>query len=156
MNRYSKIILLLFAFSACGSVALAERLSVSAQEANIRSGPGTRFKTVWKVGKYHPFIVLEKSGPWYRFRDFEGDEGWVHKSLVSGLPTVVTLKDQSNIRSGPGADFKIVFVVDKGIPFKIVKRKGNWFHIQHADGDEGWIYKSLVWYEGIDEYGGEK
>jgi SH3-like domain-containing protein len=156
MNQYWKIILILFAFSAYASVAVAERLAISAQEANMRSGPGTRFKTLWKVGKYHPFIVLEKSGSWYRFRDFEGDEGWVHKSLVSDIPTVITLKDQSNIRSGPGKDFKIVFVVEKGIPFKIIGRKGNWFHIQHADGDEGWIYKSLVWYEELHENNGKK
>jgi len=51
----------------------------------------------------------------------------------------------ANIRSGPGTKNKILFSVDKGIPFKILKKKGKWIHIQHADGDKGWIHKSLVW-----------
>ncbi|MGD8882880.1 MAG: SH3 domain-containing protein, partial [Desulfobacterales bacterium] len=35
--------------------------------------------------------------------------------------------------------------VEKGIPFKVLKRENNWIHIEHADGDKGWIHKSLVW-----------
>ena len=68
---------------------------------------------------------------------------------------MITVRDRCNIRSGPGNDFKIVFVAEKGIPFKVVKRKGNWIQVQHADGDKGWIYKSLVWHEGLDGYNGE-
>jgi SH3-like domain-containing protein len=152
MKQYSPFIFFLFVFSMCSGIAFAERLAVSAPVGNIRSGPGSEFNIIWKIGKYHPIIVLEKSGSWYRFRDFEGDEGWIHKTLLSNIPTVVTIKDECNIRSGPGNEFKILLVVEKGIPFKIVKRKGNWIHIKHADGDEGWIYKSLVWYEGLDGY----
>ena len=35
--------------------------------------------------------------------------------------------------------------VQDGIPFKVISRKGQWVHIEHADGDRGWIHKSLVW-----------
>ncbi|MGA7144470.1 MAG: SH3 domain-containing protein [Desulfobacterales bacterium] len=27
----------------------------------------------------------------------------------------------------------------------MLNRKGSWIHVQHADGDKGWIYKTLVW-----------
>ena len=53
--------------------------------------------------------------------------------------------DTANIRSGPSTKNKILFSVDKGIPFKILNRKGRWIEIQHADGDKGWIHASLVW-----------
>ena len=129
----------------CNSVAWGERLSVSAPLGNVRSGPGKSFDILWKVEKYHPLLIIEKSGNWFHFRDFEGDEGWVHVSLLSKIPTVITKKTVCNIRSGPGTSFEIVFTVGKAIPFKILKRKGNWIQIQHADGDTGWIHKSLVW-----------
>ncbi|MCK5193429.1 MAG: SH3 domain-containing protein, partial [Desulfobulbaceae bacterium] len=71
--------------------------------------------------------------------------GWVHKSLISKISSVITDRENCNIRSGPGAGYKILFTVESGIPFKVIKRKGKWIHIQHADGDKGWIHKSLVW-----------
>ena len=125
--------------------ASAERLAVSAPVANIRSGPGTSHALLWKVEKYFPIRVIEKSGEWYHFEDFEGDKGWVHQSLVSNISTVVTKNDECNIRSGPGTSHTIIFTVEKGIPFKVLEREGSWIHIEHADGDKGWIYESLVW-----------
>ena len=126
-------------------VAGAERLAVSAPVANIRSGPGTSHTLLWKVEKYFPIRVIEKSGEWYHFEDFEGDKGWVHQSLVSNISTVVTKNDACNIRSGPGTSHTIILTVEKGIPFKVLEREGSWLQIEHADGDKGWIHNSLVW-----------
>jgi SH3-like domain-containing protein len=123
----------------------AERLAISAPVANIRSGPGTNHEVIWKVQKYFPIRVIEKSDKWYHFEDFEGDRGWVHESLVGKISTVITNNDACNIRSGPGTDNAILFTVEKGIPFKVLERQGSWIHIEHADGDKGWIHKSLVW-----------
>ena len=142
--RIYLIILTLFITFFSG-IAIAERMAVSSPVANIRSGPGTKYETMWQVGKYHPIQIIKKSGTWYRFRDFEQDVGWVHKSLVSKIRTVITKKKKCNIRSGPGPRHKILFSVEKGIPFRVIKSKGNWIFIEHADGDKGWIYKPLVW-----------
>jgi SH3-like domain-containing protein len=90
-------------------------------------------------------LVIEKSESWYYFRDFEDDKGWVHQSLVEKVETVITNKDLCNIRSGPGTGEKILFTVEKGIPFKVLKRTDSWLNIEHADGDKGWIHNSLVW-----------
>ena len=125
--------------------ASAERLAVSAPVANIRSGPGTNHNVLWKVEKYFPLQVIEKAGQWYHFKDFEGDRGWVHQSLVSKISAVITKNDTCNIRSGPATSNKIIFTVEKGIPFRVLKREGSWIYIEHADGDKGWIHKSLVW-----------
>ena len=127
------------------SIAFAERLTIISSIANIRSGPGTNHDVLWQVAQNHPILVLKKSGNWYHFRDFEGDKGWIHKSLVRKTPSVITNKKKCNVRSGPGTKFKILFTTEEGVPFKVLKRKGNWIHIQHADGDKGWIHKSLVW-----------
>lgn len=124
--------------------ASEERLSVSSDIANIRSGPGTTFKVLWQIEKYHPVVIIQKKGNWYQFKDFENDRGWVHSSLLSDIDTVIT-KKSCNIRSGAGTEHKIVFTAEKGIPLKVLKRNTAWLHVQHADGDKGWIFKSLVW-----------
>lgn len=128
-----------------GSFAMAERLSVSSRIANIRSGPGTDYEILWKVESYYPIVVLKKSGSWINFRDFEGDEGWIHTSLVRKKPTVITIKNKCNVRTGPGTNHEVIFTVENGIPFLIIGRQKSWIQIKHADGDRGWIHKSLVW-----------
>jgi SH3-like domain-containing protein len=120
-------------------------LSVSVSVANIRSGPGTTHDVLWQVQKYYPLQVLKKIGSWYDFKDFEGDEGWIHESLVNTVPTVITIKENCNVRSGPGTQYDVVFRVGRGIPFRVTGQKDKWLRIKHADGDSGWIYKTLVW-----------
>ena len=143
MKRYSLFLSFLIVIMA--GTAMAERLTIVAPVANIRSGPATKSDILWKVEKYYPIFVIKKSGSWYQFRDFEEDTGWVHKSLVGKLKAVITKKDLCNVRSQPGTKEKILFTVEKGIPFKVLKSKGHWLNIEHADGDRGWIHDSLVW-----------
>ena len=143
MKRYSILLVLIISFTA--GAAMAERLAVVASVANIRSGPGSKYDVLWKVEKYYPIFVIEKKDSWYHFKDFEDDKGWVHQSLVRKMKSIITKKDLCNIRSGPGTGNNVLFTVEKGIPFKVLKRKDQWLHIEHADKDQGWIHDSLVW-----------
>jgi SH3-like domain-containing protein len=137
--------LLSFIWVFYGSVALAQRLAIKSNVANIRSGPGKQYDILWQVEKYHPILIIDKNGKWYRFRDFEGDEGWIHVSLVGEIPAVITKSEKNNVRSGPGPGYKIKFTVEKGIPFRVLQRKNKWVYVRHADGDKGWIHTSLLW-----------
>lgn len=126
--------------------AWAERMSVTAGKANIRSGPGTdKYQVLWEIGRYHPVEVLRKQDGWVFFRDFEGDEGWIYEPLLGNEKTVITRTDMVNIRSGPGTQNAIVFKAEKGVPFRVLQRKGDWLQIESRDGDKGWIHKKLVW-----------
>lgn len=129
----------------CGAALAEQRLSVTVPEANIRSGSGNNFELLWKAEKYFPLTVIKKSGEWYQIKDYEGDQGWVHQSLVGNTPSVITTKDKNNLRSEPTTEAKILFSVDRGIPFKVLKRSNKWILVEHADGDKGWIHESVVW-----------
>jgi SH3-like domain-containing protein len=52
--------------------------------ANVRSGPGARypvrFKAEWGAG----FHVLDRRGKWLRIEHADGDDGWIHQSVVWG------------------------------------------------------------------------
>lgn len=135
----------LFSFSN----GFAQKLAVNASVANIRSGPGTGYEVLWQVEKYTPmlFVDKDKTGKWYYIKDFEGTIGWINKDLMTKMDTVITKPrdERCNIRSGPGTNNDVIFKAIKGVPFKVLERKGNWIHLQHADGDKGWIHKNLVW-----------
>ena len=140
------IILVLCIHAVFVGTVWAERMSVNAAKANIRSGPGTdQYDVLWEVERYYPVDVIRTQGEWMFFRDFEGDEGWIHGSLLGKAATVITRSDLVNIRSGPGTQNDIVFKAERGVPFQVVKRQGDWIHIRSGAGDEGWIHKNLVW-----------
>ena len=127
------------------AVGAAERMAVAAGTANVRSGPGTQNDQLWQVEKYYPVMVVEKKGGWCRIKDFEGDEGWIEASLLDKTNTVIVRVPKCNVRSGPGTEHETVFIVTKGIPFKVLQTKGQWLQVEHADGDSGWLMKNLVW-----------
>lgn len=127
------------------SAQAAQRMSIKVGLANVRSEPGTKSEIVWQVTKYHPFQIIKKKGDWYKVKDFEGDNGWVYKSLLSRTATVITTVENCNVRSDPGTKNRILFIVDREVPLKVLKRQGRWLRIVHEDGDKGWIHASLVW-----------
>lgn len=140
------LVIVCLALPTLAATARAERMSVTADRANIRSGPGTDgFEILWEVERYHPVEVLRKQDGWAYFRDFEGDEGWVYGKLLGTAATVITRSNMVNIRSGPGTQHAVIFKAEKGVPFRVLGENGDWFHIQSADGDKGYIHKQIVW-----------
>ena len=145
--KITKVMLAVMAVSLIipGLVFAQERLCVKSGIANMRSGPGTKYDVLWQVEQYHPVIIVKKKGNWYKIKDFENDVAWLHKSLLGKIEGVITIKDKCNVRSKAATKSQVLFTVEKGVPFKVLMRKGNWIKIEHADGDVGWIYKTLVW-----------
>jgi len=138
-------VMILTVLMLTGVAAAAERMAVKAAIANMRNGGGTNFDVLWQVEKYHPFLILKKEGNWCEVKDFEGDTAWIHDSLLDNTKTVITVKDQCNVRAEPTTKSDIVLKVERGVPFKVLKEKGKWIKIEHADGETGWIYQTLVW-----------
>ena len=139
------LIVVIVLLAGIGSAAASERMAVKNDVANIRAMPDTAADILWKAEKYYPLLIVEKRGAWYRFKDFEGDGGWIYSDLVDDTPTVVVKVHRANLRSGPGTQYDLVFDADKGTPFKVLEKKDSWIKVQHADGDTGWIFSSLVW-----------
>lgn len=128
-----------------GNVWCEERLSVKAKLANVRSSPKVDGEVLWQIEMYYPIMVIEKKDGWVKFKDFENDVAWIHGSLVDKTSSVITIKDKCNVRKGPGTEQPLAFTVERGVPFKVLEKKGEWVKIQHADGETGWIFKSLLW-----------
>lgn len=133
-----------------GSAAQAKMLSISGDDTNMRSGPGTNYRVMWELGKGFPLIVLKKKGKWYRVRDFEGTIGWVHQDVTLSRPHMIVKvhknsKKRINIRSGPGTKYRIVAKAYYGVVLKTLQQKHGWVEVQHENGVTGWIKRSLLW-----------
>jgi SH3-like domain-containing protein len=62
------------------------------------------------------------------------------------LPRFVSLKtDVVNVRRGPSNDHEVAWVFRrKGLPVEIIAEFEHWRRIRDSDGDEGWVYQSLL------------
>jgi len=143
--RLSLLLILALLSLKAVPVSAAERMAVKVSLANVRTQADINSEIAWQVTKFHPFEVLEKKGDWYLCRDFEGDRGWLYKDLLDKTVTVISLKENCNVRSGPSINSQVIFIVDREVCLKVIKRQGRWLQVVHEDGDQGWIHASLVW-----------
>ncbi|AGF74023.1 hypothetical protein BAnh1_01310 [Bartonella australis AUST/NH1] len=62
------------------------------------------------------------------------------------LPRFASIKPtRVNVRVGPGSDYSVVFIYQKkGLPVEITQEYDQWRKIRDAEGDEGWVYQSLL------------
>ncbi len=130
--------------------AIAEMVSVSSDNVNLRSGPGTNHAIKWRYGTGFPLRVVERQGEWLKVEDFENDVGWLHQDLTTKEGHMVVKANKGtdrriNIRSGPGTNHAIVGMAHYGVVFKTIKQQSGWAHVRHESGLEGWVERSLLW-----------
>ncbi len=143
---------ILFFLIIIGIGSSVDAVCVKTSEANLRNGPGTKYKVSWKVYKYMPFHKLDKKKVsksfWYKVKDVDGDTHWIFGGLVTNKFKCATVKaDKANVRTGPGGKYKkasLNFVV-KYYSFRVVKQKGNWVNVIDEYDNKGWIHKNLLW-----------
>jgi uncharacterized protein YgiM (DUF1202 family) len=123
--------------------------SIGKEKVNVRSGPGLNNDVLFQVHLGYPLEVEKRKGDWVEFTDWMGNSGWVYRPLLSDVPTVVVLKEDVNVRRGPGLRHRVVTKVDKGEVYKIFQRQRNWVKIgYYQEGKEiGWVRNDLVWGE---------
>jgi SH3-like domain-containing protein len=125
-------------------------VSIKGEEINMRSGPGTNYSVLYKLGSGMPLEVIKRSDDWIQIVDFENETGWVHQTTVDQTPWVIVKANknstaQINIRSGPGIENKIVGKAFYGVVFKKLNEKNQWVEVEHDKGVKGWIDRKLLW-----------
>lgn len=67
---------------------------------------------------------------------------------VTGLPVprFVSIKSTPvNVRGGPSTNHQVAWVfVRKGVPVEVTAEFENWRRIRDVDGDEGWVFHTLI------------
>ena len=149
-NKYYLILLVLFfsiSFFFQDSFAKddIDFLSLKKDEVNLRQGPSFEYpiKLIYKK-KHLPVIILDKSGPWKKIRDFENNTGWIHTVLLSKKKSAINIKNNSVIYKKSTIFSKPIAKLETGRLLLVKKCKVKWCKI--ASGNyEGWILKSTLW-----------
>lgn len=121
-------------------------VSLRSDTVYVRAGPGMRFpvKFVYQRRGY-PLEVVQEFDTWRKVQDADGDDGWVHQSLLSGMRHVlvggqlpVTMYKKADTNARPVAQ------IESGVVAKLDECADNWCKVS-ASGYDGWLLKSSLW-----------
>lgn len=114
-------------------------------EVNARIGPGRSYPVEWIFSrKEMPVEITAEFDTWRRIRDWEGSQGWVHQSMLSGKRGVVVLGDTRALRKEPMEAAAIVAYAKPGVIGKLLKCKEKWCQVD-MKGHKGWLTRADVW-----------
>jgi SH3-like domain-containing protein len=124
-------------------------VSLKPDKVNVRAGPTRHHDVTWQYTRSGlPVEITAESDNWRRIRDWEGSEGWVYHSLLSGRRTaLVTSKaaeDLVSLHSDPAADSRVVAHLQAGVIGSVKRCNGKWCQVTGA-GFNGWVAQERVW-----------
>jgi len=150
INKYYLIFLVLvFFLKLFIGLSLADEdiffLTLKKNEVNLRQGPSLEYpiKLIYKK-KYLPVIILDKSGPFRKIKDFENNTGWIHVALLTKKKSAINIKNNSVLYKKPTIYSKPIAKLESGRLVLIKKCKAKWCRISSGDY-KGWIVKNALW-----------
>jgi SH3-like domain-containing protein len=122
-----------------------DHVSVAKDNVNLRAGPGTHHAAEWKLSQGYPLQVVRRQGSWIKVRDYEGDQGWIYRSLTHAVPHHVVKAERANLRAGPGTRHALITTLEQGEVLKTHRKAPRWVKVETSDGLKGWVARSLLW-----------
>ncbi len=120
-------------------------VSLRADEVNVRTGPGVRYPIDWVFQrKRMPVEITAEFDTWRKIRDWEGTEGWVHQSMLSGGRTAVITKETRTLRREPSGGAAAVAHAEPGVVGDLETCRNGWCLV-NVRGYEGWLRSTDFW-----------
>ena len=124
-------------------------VSLKSDRVNVRSGPNKDQEVRWVYTKAGmPVEVTAEFENWRRIRDWEGSEGWVYHSLLSGKRTAVVVPKSKDdlVPLYDSADPKSALAakLQAGVVGQIKSCDGKWCEFAGKNFD-GFIEQERVW-----------
>jgi SH3-like domain-containing protein len=137
---------------ATGSVSglpVPRFVSLKADRVNVRTGPNRDQEVRWVYTRAGmPVEITAEFENWRRIRDWEGAEGWVYHSLLSGKRTAVvvpTLKDELvPLYEAADVESAVVARLQAGVLGALKSCNGLWCEFAGKDF-AGWIRQDRLW-----------
>ncbi|MDR3518699.1 MAG: SH3 domain-containing protein [Azospirillaceae bacterium] len=120
-------------------------VSLRSAEVNLRTGPGVRYPVEWVfVRREMPVEITAEFDTWRRIRDWDGTEGWVHQSMLSGKRAIVVTAKTRTLRSDAAASAAPVAQVEAGVIGRLLHCRADWCQVELA-GYRGWLQRGEFW-----------
>jgi SH3-like domain-containing protein len=124
-------------------------VSLKSDRINVRAGPDKDQDVRWVYTRAGmPVEITAEFDNWRRVRDWEGAEGWVYHSLLSGKRTAIVVPraktDLVPLYASADAESAVVAKLQSGVLASLKSCTGEWCHIEGRNFD-GWIRQERIW-----------
>jgi SH3-like domain-containing protein len=121
-------------------------VSLNKDQVFARTGPGQRYPIKWVYERDNlPVEVTKEFENWRKIRDHEGEEGWVHHTLLSGKRhgLLITRQAMPILRSDSD-DARAVALIEPQVIMTIRSCDGTWCRVS-VEGYRGFIQSDSLW-----------
>jgi SH3-like domain-containing protein len=124
-------------------------VSLKSDRVNVRGGPNKDQDVRWVYTRAGmPVEVTAEFENWRRIRDWEGSEGWVYHSLLSGKRTAVVVPKLNTelvpLYESRDAQSAVVARLQSGVQASLKSCDGAWCEIAGKNFN-GWIPQDRLW-----------
>ena len=125
-------------------------VSLKSDKVNVRAGPTKDHDVAWVYSRAAlPVEVTAEFENWRRIRDWEGAEGWVYHSLLSGRRTALVSQPKGKtelveLHTKPDAATPVMARLQTGVLGSVKRCQSNWCRVI-GEGFDGWVEQSRLW-----------
>lgn len=136
-----------FAQNRSSGLPLPRFVSLRADEVNMRTGPGVQYPVEWVYKRQGlPAEIIAEYGTWRKVRDWQGAQGWIHQSMLSGKRRFIVIGSMRTVRRSANSDSAARATLESGVIGRVTQCEGSssWCQIE-VDGINGWLRRVDVW-----------
>lgn len=126
-------------------------VSMKASEGFARRGPSKSHRIDW-VYKHRnmPLMVTGEYEHWRRVQDIDGQGGWMHFRLLSGVRTVIFKGEKTPLRRRDYEGAEALAFAEQGVIGKLDECSKDWCRV-FVGREKGWVMKTEIWGVDADE-----
>jgi SH3-like domain-containing protein len=120
-------------------------VSLGADQVNVRFGPGKQYPINWVFARHGlPVEIIAEFDTWRKIRDYDGEEGWIHSSLLSSRRTIMVTGEVRDVRRTPSTSARVVLRAEPGVIGSLFDCEETWCRVE-IEGRRGWLQRSEFW-----------
>ncbi len=129
------------------SLPLPRFVSLRTEPVNMRTGPGVRYPVTWVYQRRGlPVEVTDEFDTWRRVKDPDGEEGWVHQSMLSGQRTGFVLEEAVPVYKGSTLSSAVIAQLSPGVVVTVDRcPRQTEFCLIEIEGLDGWVRRGVFW-----------
>jgi SH3-like domain-containing protein len=125
-------------------------VSLKSDHVNVRAGPTKDHEVTWVYTRTGlPVEITAEYENWRRIRDWEGAEGWVYHSLLSGRRTAFIAKmkasdELAELHDSADPKSSVTAKLEPGVLGAVKRCTGTWCRVIGPNFD-GWVPQERLW-----------
>ncbi|MFL2659723.1 MAG: SH3 domain-containing protein [Alphaproteobacteria bacterium] len=126
------------------SLPIPRFVSTKSKPTNVRTGPGRRYPIKFTFSEKVPLKIIDEYQDWRKIEDWQGEQGWIHKALLSSRRLGLIENKTSLYKTTKPSGLKAR--LGERIIVKIDSCDLKWCYVEVLNVDaEGYIDKRHIW-----------